>query len=223
MYCVRPAAMRHSFGDPTAEADPGPRSTWTTAYGAARCCQAKPSFRPAVTKLRRCRRTVAWGAQLREMGFAFGLHLLPSVSDCRLSFRKASKAHARSFDVPRFYHSSRADAATRNMTHMILEWMSHPIVPTSFPDPHRTRRLRRCPGRRGGIGAGRAAGTKNGRTRGRPPRRHTAPHRARQTECRVPREERESKSREHAKEEGARRDDPVPRRVADAVPAVSCQ
>lgn len=152
MYCVRPAAMRHSFGDPTAEADPGPRSTWTTAYGAARCCQAKPSFRPAVTKLRRCRRTVAWGAQLREMGFAyaFGLHLLPSVSDCRLSFRKASKAHARSFDVPRFYHSSRADAATRNMTHMILEWMSHPIVPTSFPDPHRTRRLRRCaraPGR----------------------------------------------------------------------------
>jgi hypothetical protein len=145
--------MRHSFGDPTAEADPGPRSTWTTAYGAARCCQAKPSFRPAVTKLRRCRRTVAWGAQLREMGFAFGLHLLPSVSDCRLSFRKASKAHARSFDVPRFYHSSRADAATRNMTHMILEWMSHPIVPTSFPDPHRTRRLHAVvPGAGAGLG-----------------------------------------------------------------------
>jgi hypothetical protein len=207
--------MRHSFGDPTAEADPGPRSTWTTAYGAARCCQAKPSFRPAVTKLRRCRRTVAWGAQLREMGFAFGLHLLPSVSDCRLSFRKASKAHARSFDVPRFYNSSRADAATRNMTHMILEWMSYPIV-VIVPGPARAPHPlgRRARGAR--IGAGRAAGAKNGRTRGRPPRRHTAPHRARQTECRVPREERESKSREHAKEEGARMTTPC--RVASPTP-----
>jgi hypothetical protein len=72
--------------------------------------------------LRRCRRTVAWGAQLREMGSAFSLHLLQSVSDCRGAdsvFERPGK-HARSFDVPRFYNSSRADAATQNM---ILEWM----------------------------------------------------------------------------------------------------
>ena len=123
---------------------------------------------------------MAWGAQLREMGSAFGLHLLHAgVSQTADSVFERPVKHARSFDVPRFYNSSRADAATRNM---ILDWMTYPIVPA----PASRGDARRRNGQRGRtLHAAHDAAT----------RRHTAHDKL---TCRVPKEERESKSREHA-------------------------